>query len=409
LEWSLLGLRLRDLDMDRYRIILVEPQDSRNVGSVARVAANYDVDDIWLVSAGQITWQARRNERILRRKTDNLGGSQSVPQQDEEPDLAVAEDQGGLPLESRDSEAMDADQVTCSQESGHQQPGHGKGTVTSLETSYWGRAAPLATSDGLTLLNNTQVTDNLVIALRGCSRGVAFTGKEGTNFRASTTTVRDIHVMADAASAASTGDRQRAPGALVFGNEARGLTNEDTLLCSAVCTMPTSGRCTSLNLSHCVAVVLSRLFEFHIEEPHLQQPQQPLQQQLQQQQPMAAMPPDASPSSADGGGSSHQACLATEEEIADLAESCRQRLEDLGHPATSADWSHTGRRKNCRAYRLYKQVASLRRVLQRASATSDEVRSMSALVDALGTSSQLAGGVALKETVASGPPELRAA
>jgi len=384
--------------MERYRVILVEPQDARNVGSVARVAANYDVDDIWLVSAGQITWQARRHERILRRKTDTSCGSQSGPQQDAELDEAAAEDEGGLPLDSRSDEAMHADQVASTEESsGHQGPVHGGGVVTALDTNFWGRAKPLATADGLAQLNNTQVTDNLVVALRGCSRAVAFTGKEGTNFRASTTTVRDIHCMADSATAASNGDRQRAPVALVFGNEARGLSNEDTLLCSAVCTLPTSGRCTSLNLSHCVAVVLSRLFEFHLETPHLQQQQQ--QPQPPQLQPVQLAQLQVQPTTlgesalpADGNGASHQTCLATEEEIADLAEGCRQRLEALGHPASSSDWSHTGRRKNCRAYRLYKQVASLRRVLQRASATSDEVRSMSALVEALGTSSRLADG-----------------
>mmetsp|Transcript_83828 Transcript_83828/g.166322 ORF Transcript_83828/g.166322 Transcript_83828/m.166322 type:complete len:372 (-) Transcript_83828:19-1134(-) len=364
--------------MERYRVILVEPQDARNVGSVARVASNYDVDDLWLVSVGQITWQARRRERILRKKTDTSCGSQSFPQQDAELDTAVAEDRGSLPLEN-------------SEDCGQQQPGHGEGIVTALDTNYWGRASSLATSDGLAQLKSIQVADNLVIALRGCSRAVAFTGKEGANFRATTTTVRDIHVMTDA-TAASNGDRQRAPVALVFGNEARGLTNKDTLLCSAVCTLPTSGRCTSLNLSHCVAVVLSRLFELHIEKPDMQQPQQ--------QQPTLVIPPNENPSPVDGG-LSRQACRATEEDVADLAEHCRQRLEALGHPASTADWSHNGRRRNNRAYQLYKQVASLRRLLQRASATSDEVRSMSALVDALGASSRLAGGEAPMEAVAS--------
>ena len=35
----------------RYRVVLLDPQDARNVGMAARVCANYDAADLWVVSA----------------------------------------------------------------------------------------------------------------------------------------------------------------------------------------------------------------------------------------------------------------------------------------------------------------------------------------------------------------------
>jgi tRNA/rRNA methyltransferase len=51
--------------------------------------------------------------------------------------------------------------------------------------------------------------------------------------------------------------------ALVFGREDNGISNNEILQCTHVCSIPSSPECPSLNLSHSVAVVLSRLFSLH--------------------------------------------------------------------------------------------------------------------------------------------------
>lgn len=49
--------------------------------------------------------------------------------------------------------------------------------------------------------------------------------------------------------------------AMVFGCEESGLSNEQILQCTHICSLPTADLMPSLNLSHAVAVVLSRLFQ----------------------------------------------------------------------------------------------------------------------------------------------------
>lgn len=54
---------------------------------------------------------------------------------------------------------------------------------------------------------------------------------------------------------------------LVFGNEADGLANDELAACDAYVRIPASNRQPSLNLSHAVAVLLSRLYDETLEEP----------------------------------------------------------------------------------------------------------------------------------------------
>ena len=50
------------------------------------------------------------------------------------------------------------------------------------------------------------------------------------------------------------------PVALVFGGEDNGLSRDELMLCSHACVLPTASVMPSLNLSHAVAAVLSRVF-----------------------------------------------------------------------------------------------------------------------------------------------------
>ena len=259
----------RDADaklMPEVRIILVEPQDSRNVGSVARLAANYGVDDVWIVSQRQLGWEEKRNKRVKA-------------------------DPAAHPM---------------------------------LSTGFFRYAEMLATPEGLPLLHGFHIVPEFKDALVGIDKAVAFTGKRGGTFRTMTVDVPGIVPLF----AGRGGSSQRL--ALVFGNEAMGLSSNDTLLCSHVCTLPTSAYCTSLNLSHSVAVVLSRLWEeLHGTEPPAQ----------------GHVAPDHIP--------------APEAEVAGLFEHCREQLAKRGHPCSPEDWTGNSRRKNMYAYRCHKHVTSL--------------------------------------------------
>jgi TrmH family RNA methyltransferase len=54
---------------------------------------------------------------------------------------------------------------------------------------------------------------------------------------------------------------------LVFGNEADGLNNDELAACDGYVRISASDRQPSLNLSHAVAVLLSRLYEESLDEP----------------------------------------------------------------------------------------------------------------------------------------------
>ena len=74
-----------------------------------------------------------------------------------------------------------------------------------------------------------------------------------------------LPLEAAAAAAAAPGEAPPPPVALVFGREESGLLEEELLLCSHACAIPSGRSQPSLNLSHAVAVVLSQLFEAGLE------------------------------------------------------------------------------------------------------------------------------------------------
>ena len=186
-----------------YRIVLVDPQDSRNIGSVARLAANYGIDDIWIVSNKQLEWEDRRIKRCKR-----------------------------------------------SQEEGNEKATTDDCPHRTLNTNFWRYSEMLATAEGIPLLKSFKVVSGLGEALEGVDRALAFTGKRGAAFRTSNVDVPQIPELTKSGRTA-----------LVFGNEAKGLSCNDTLMCSGICTLPTTSYCTSLNLSHSAIVVVSRLWE----------------------------------------------------------------------------------------------------------------------------------------------------
>ena len=93
--------------------------------------------------------------------------------------------------------------------------------------------------------------DHLAQALDGCSHAIAFTRRQGH--------LRQPSVRLDELSTLVLRTQQKI--ALVFGPEDFGLNAEDAALCNHICTFSTAAVMPSMNLSHAVAVVLSRLYE----------------------------------------------------------------------------------------------------------------------------------------------------
>ena len=104
---------------------------------------------------------------------------------------------------------------------------------------------------GVALLEQAQLYDDLPAALADCRRVVATSGRieqEGL----------PLSPVADGL-AWLRADPSAAMGALVFGREDRGLSNDELLLAGRVVRLSTDAAYSSLNLSHAVAICLHEL------------------------------------------------------------------------------------------------------------------------------------------------------
>jgi tRNA/rRNA methyltransferase len=166
-------------ELQQWRIVLVAPQVEKNVGAVARLAANFGIRDLVIVSP----------------ECDLEGG--------------------------------EAKAVACG---------------PSKE-----------------ILQGAKVTQNLEEALTGCVSAIGFTRRFGDLRKASFA----LSELASLPERFSDG----AKFALVFGREDSGLTSAELNLCTHACEIPSSEFMPSLNLSHAVSVVTSRLFEAKMATP----------------------------------------------------------------------------------------------------------------------------------------------
>ncbi len=98
------------------------------------------------------------------------------------------------------------------------------------------------------MLRSFRVVSTLQEAIADCPTVVGFTRRTG-EFRKCDVEVDGIPELSFLGRVA-----------LVFGREDNGISRDEILCCTHVCSLPSSDACPSLNLSHAVAVVLSRLF-----------------------------------------------------------------------------------------------------------------------------------------------------
>jgi len=122
------------------------------------------------------------------------------------------------------------------------------------------KALPLATVHAKHILAGARIVDTLPEAVAGCTAVFGTTARTG-GWRKG--------IMSPATLAGVVDDRLRSGGrvAVVFGPEDKGLTNEETSICSGLMTIPTSREGTSLNLAQAVVVVLYECFKKSLEAP----------------------------------------------------------------------------------------------------------------------------------------------
>jgi tRNA/rRNA methyltransferase len=111
-------------------------------------------------------------------------------------------------------------------------------------------ARMMATGVAAADLQAMRVVSSLDEALEGCSLRIGFSCRE-TLLKIPETRLSCCREWASPVG----------PVALIFGREDHGLERSELALCSFYCSIPTSSRKFSMNLSHAVAVVLSRVFE----------------------------------------------------------------------------------------------------------------------------------------------------
>lgn len=186
------------------------------------------------------------------------------------------------------------------------------------------KAAPLATTQGVPLLEKARLEPSLESALSSFTLALGTTARSG-GFRK--TLLSPEKAALEARAATRSGGR----AALVFGSEDRGLSNEETTLCTHLVTIPTALEASSLNLAQAVLIMLYECVRADRALPFT----------------------TAAPRSwarADGGEDSRRATLA-EEQV--LLQTLQDTLTEIDHlPADNSAWFMQPLRRFLRKSRL---------------------------------------------------------
>ncbi|NDV18826.1 TrmJ/YjtD family RNA methyltransferase [Pseudodesulfovibrio sp. JC047] len=124
------------------------------------------------------------------------------------------------------------------------------------------KALPLATVHAKHVLESARIVETLAQAVDGCTAVFGTTARTG-GWRKGIMNPETLTNVVD--------ERLRSNGtvALVFGPEDKGLTNEETSVCSGLMTIPTSREGTSLNLAQSVVVTLYECFKKSLNGPFI--------------------------------------------------------------------------------------------------------------------------------------------
>lgn len=122
-------------------------------------------------------------------------------------------------------------------------------------------AQAFATGISARRLEAVRVVPDLAEAVREVRLSVAFSEKSAFRKEPTRASLQDLEGWIRSHSHSEKATEAAPEIALVFGNERNGLSAEDIEGCSHVVRLPVSSSLESMNLSHAVAIVLSRLFE----------------------------------------------------------------------------------------------------------------------------------------------------
>lgn len=122
------------------------------------------------------------------------------------------------------------------------------------------KALPLATVHAKPILESAVLAEDLPSALSGFSAVYGATARTG-GWRKG--------IMSPTTAAGVVNEKLASGGkvALVFGPEDKGLTNEETQICTGLVTIPTSRSGTSLNLAQAVLIMVYECFKLSLEKP----------------------------------------------------------------------------------------------------------------------------------------------
>ena len=118
----------------------------------------------------------------------------------------------------------------------------------------WSTGEPqkLAVGAASKYLEGLHLDSSVPAAVSDCELAIGFTRRPGEH-RSSTLELAELGALIHASGARRV--------ALVFGNEETGLTDDELMPCSHFCRIPTAELLPSMNLSHAVAAVVSRVFD----------------------------------------------------------------------------------------------------------------------------------------------------
>ncbi|NDV25917.1 RNA methyltransferase [Desulfovibrio sp. JC010] len=138
----------------------------------------------------------------------------------------------------------------------------GCNNLTLVRPASWNmdKALPLATVKGRDIVEKAVVSDNLSEALKDHTRVYGTTARTG-GWR------KGVMTPSNAAPLIVEQLRAGEKVAVVFGPEDRGLTNDETQLCSRLINIPTSRDNSSLNLSQAVLIILYECFKNALDKP----------------------------------------------------------------------------------------------------------------------------------------------
>lgn len=134
--------------------------------------------------------------------------------------------------------------------------------LTLVRPASWDmdKAFPLATAKGRDIVERANISETLAEALQGRNRIYGTTARTG-GWR------RGIMTPSTAAKLIVEQLRSGEKVSVVFGPEDRGLTNDETQLCSRLINIPTSHENSSLNLAQAVLIILYECFRNALNNP----------------------------------------------------------------------------------------------------------------------------------------------